>query len=255
MDAVFNISAKSKFNQAILNFRQFQVISVTFVLLHLNKRAQINQFTSILVIQLNFASSLFFILTLPDKHLFFSHLLFLFHWKSSFWAALWLSLSASFLLYLSSPSLSSFLSALLSALAFSAPPPPSLPPLCCTAVQRQISVLVPVRQRHASCMLKPNQLMLIKEAGYGHLFTQNTKLIWITRWNVLHLRNWKISFCPPGFNLDGGGHAPDAGVTGWLTGIRGATGKRIFMFYVSEKVSLSWIFGENTCVYYLSNWE
>lgn len=73
-----------------------------------------------------------------------------------------------------------------------------------TAVQGQISVLVPVRHRHSNCMLKPNQLMLIKEAGYGHLFTQNTKLIWITRWNDSHLLNWKISFCPPCFNLGRG---------------------------------------------------
>lgn len=56
----------------------------------------------------------------------------------------------------------------------------------------------------ASCMLKPNQLMLIKKAGCGHLFTQNTKLIGIARWNESHLLNWKIYFCPPCFNLGGG---------------------------------------------------
>lgn len=67
----------------------------------------------------------------------------------------------------------------------------------------------------ASCMLKPNQLMLIKEVGYGHLFTQNTKLIWITRWNNSHLLNWKIYFCPPCFNLGGGGHIPYAKVMLW----------------------------------------
>lgn len=65
--------------------------------------------------------------------------------------------------------------------------------------------------------------MLIKEAGNGHLFTQNTKLIWITRWNDSHLLNWKISFCPPCFNLDGGGCAAGAGLTCGVAWIQHAT--------------------------------
>lgn len=92
-------------------------------------------------------------------------------------------------------------------------------------------------------MLKPNQLMLIKEAGYGHLFTQNTKLIWITRWNDSHLLNWKISFFPPCFNLGGGGCTPDARVTCWVTGAQQTRGIYLCV-YVCVKVCLwfSWTY-------------
>lgn len=62
--------------------------------------------------------------------------------------------------------------------------------------------------------------MLIKEVGYGHLFTQNTKLIWITRWDDSHLPNWKISFALLVLICVEVGITPDAGVIHWMTGLQ-----------------------------------
>lgn len=72
----------------------------------------------------------------------------------------------------------------------------------CTAVQMQISVFVPVRQRHGKLHAKTQSANA--DEGGGVWTSVHTKLIWIARWNESHLLNWKIYFCPPCFNLGGG---------------------------------------------------